>query len=72
MKLYVDRLEGELVVCETETGERLTLALSDLPDGVREGSVLRRDETGSFVLDAKAEEKRRRELFDRQEDLFDE
>lgn len=72
MKLYVDRLEGELVVCETETGERLTLALDELPDGVREGSVLEQDEIGSFVLDAKAEEKRRRELFDRQEDLFDE
>ena len=72
MKLYVDRLEGELAVCETETGERLTLALDDLPDGVREGSVLEQDETGSFVLDAEAEEKRRRELFDRQEDLFDE
>ncbi len=72
MKLYVDRLEGELVVCETETGERLTLALDDLPDGVREGSVLEQDESGSFLLDAEAEEKRRRELFDRQEDLFDE
>ena len=72
MRLCVDRLEGGLAVCETETGERLTLALDDLPDGVREGSVLEQDETGSFVLDAEAEEKRRRELFDRQEDLFDE
>ena len=72
MTLFVDRIEGGFAVCETETGERLTLALSDLPDGVREGSVLKGDEAGSFVLDAEAEDKRRQELFDRQEDLFDE
>lgn len=72
MKLYVDRLEGELAVCETETGERLTLALDDLPDGVREGSVLEQDERGGWRLNPEAEERRRQELFARQEDLFDE
>ena len=72
MMLFVDRIEGDLAVCETEDGEHLTLPLGCLPDGVREGSVLERDEAGSFLLNAETEEKRRSELLKRQNELFDE
>ena len=72
MTLYVDRIEGGLAVCETQDGEFLTIPLDILPDGVREGSVLERDEAGSFLLNAETEEKRRSELLKRQNELFDE
>ena len=38
----VDRLEGEQAVCENEAGQQLLLPLSQLPHGVSEGDVLRR------------------------------
>ena len=72
MMLFVDRMESGLAVCETEDGEFLTISSAVLPHGVREGSVLEQDERGGWRLNPEAEERRRQELFARQEDLFDE
>ena len=72
MTLFIDRIEGDLAVCETEDGEFLTLPLRDLPDGLREGSVLERGKTGAWRLNPEEEEKRRCALFELQNELFDE
>ena len=39
-QLIVDRLEGEYAVCEQKEGGMLSLLLSQLPDGIRDGDVL--------------------------------
>lgn len=41
MKLTIDRLEGEWVVCEYEKGKTLNLPTALLPADAREGDVLR-------------------------------
>ena len=69
MEYYVDRIEADEAVCETPDGETLRLPLTALPEGTREGSVLREEE-GVFILDDAAAEARRATLFALQEALF--
>ncbi|MCL1951869.1 MAG: DUF3006 domain-containing protein [Oscillospiraceae bacterium] len=69
MQYIIDRIEGGLAVCEREDSALENIPLCQLPEGVREGSVLvLRD--GAWVLDLQAEQERRARLFERQEGLF--
>ena len=43
MRYIVDRTEADLAVCETENEEMVNIPLKDLPEGVKEGSVLIRE-----------------------------
>ncbi len=56
----IDRLEGELAVVETDAGF-LHIPRSALPEGAREGDVLRKTE-GGFVLDPTETQRRRASL----------
>ena len=68
--IIVDRIEeGTAVVFFDD--ERREIPLGRLPDGVREGSVLRETESG-LVLDTEAENERRRKLAERTRRLFGE
>ncbi|MBS4785829.1 MAG: DUF3006 domain-containing protein [Clostridiales bacterium] len=55
--IIVDRIEGETAICETEEG-RVELPLSQLPEGTREGSCLRRT-AGGYRPDPEEERRRR-------------
>ncbi len=60
----VDRFEGNIAVIEN--GDvMMKVLLSELPEGIREGSVLKRIKNGSFVLDEIAQKKRTRRIKDR-------
>ena len=50
MKYIVDRIEGDLALCETENEEMVNLPLKDLSEGTKEGSVLIQ-EGNSWMLD---------------------
>ena len=69
MQYIVDRIEGNLAVCEREDGGFEDIPLDQLPKGIREGNVLN-CENGAWVLDLKAEKERRKRLFEKQESLF--
>ena len=69
MRYIIDRIEGGLAVCEREDGGFEDIPLCQLPEGVREGSVLVLQD-GAWTLDAQAENERRKMLFERQEGLF--
>jgi len=69
MQYIIDRIEGELAVCEREDGAMEELPLAELPENVRDGSVLVLQD-GAWALDPQAEEERRARLFARQEGLF--
>lgn len=57
----VDGIEGHLARVELEDGELVDLPLSSLPDGVREGDVLRmHEEGGDFTLEIDHTETARR------------
>ena len=69
MQVIIDRIEGELAVCEREDGSLEHIPMHELPEGVREGSVLVLL-NDKWVLDLQAESERRKRLFERQEGLF--
>ena len=69
MHYIVDRIEGNLAVCEREDGGFEDIPLGQLPKGAREGSVLVCN-NGAWALDLQAEQERRKRLFEKQEGLF--
>ena len=48
--ICVDRIEGNIAICETDTGDWMHIATAQLPAGVREGDILAQRD-GHFVLD---------------------
>ena len=70
MKYIIDRLEEGLAICETELRKRISVPVSHLPKGIKEGDVLREEE-GRFSLDSEETDKRRREMKKKLMDLFE-
>ena len=56
----IDRLEGSFAVCEGENRQRKESPLADLPEGVKEGDVLRLAD-GMYQIDREETERRREE-----------
>lgn len=69
MRYVVDRIEEGIAVLENESSEHINVCLSDLPSGVRDGSILMLKD-GHYELDMSAEEKRRAEMFQKQQHLL--
>ncbi len=67
MKYIVDRIENGIAVLETEDGF-IEIEIALLPDNVREGSVLRKDDD-RFFIDTDSEAERRNRLFMLQQEL---
>ena len=70
MKYIIDRLEEGLAVCETESRERISIPADHLPEGIKEGDVLK-EEKGVFSLDPMETDRRRREHKKKLMDLFE-
>ena len=49
----IDRMEGQVAVCETEEGRKMSIPKADLPPEAKEGDVIR-EEKGSYVVDEAA------------------
>ena len=62
MKYTVDRIEGDIAVLENEDERRVKVNVSLLPEGVREGSCLAK-ENGAFRLDEASAEALRRKHY---------
>ena len=67
--LSVDRIENDTAVCERDDMSVVELALSSLPQGTKEGSVLK-VENGIYSLDESEEKRRRKRIFELQNMLF--
>jgi len=66
-RYIIDRFEGETAVCETQDEETIAINRADLPDNVREGTVIRR-ENGVYFADeqeTKSRQERIRNLLKR-------
>lgn len=66
--IIVDRIEEGIAVVFFGQEKRL-IPVSELPEGVHEGSVLKETEKG-LVPDPEAEETRRRQISDKMRRLF--
>ena len=70
MKYYsVDRFEEEYAVLIDDGCASVTVLKSELPDGVKEGTVLR-FENGKYSFDPDEEDSRRKRIFNLQNNLF--
>ena len=70
-KWVVDRFEGEFAVCQhAETKEMRDIQRTELPEGVREGSVLIR-ERDRWVLDEEDVKARSERIGKKMQDLWE-
>lgn len=69
MKYTVDRIEGSYAVLESEASEFIQVSVSDLPVGIRDGSVLDYN-NNIYVIDTDSEMQRRRALYEKQQKLL--
>lgn len=70
MTYIVDRIEEGIAVLEDDDLGRREVPLKLLPPDIEEGSVLRLMEDGSFALDKEETNRRRKRLFNLQQNLF--
>ena len=68
-ELVVDRIEGGFAICELPDEREQAIPLSELPDGVKEGTVLELCD-GAYVINAEKENARSKSNFDLQSQLF--
>lgn len=67
----VDRIENGFAVCE-DGDTMVNISLSFLPEGLHEGSVLKKQADGTYVQDVDEENRLREEAVAMTDDLFDE
>lgn len=67
--MIVDRIEGGIAVCEADDRTMIDVPLSELPEGTREGTVLRL-ENGRYAVDKAEEESRRSRIESKAKRLF--
>lgn len=66
----IDRFEGEFAICENkQTGEYINIPISDLPENVNEGSILKL-ENGKYILDEFQTSKQQEEIKNMVNNLF--
>lgn len=69
MKFIVDRIEDGIAVLEREDLAHIEVSSDELPDGVREGSVLIFDGV-SYTFDMDEETLRKKRIYEKQQSLF--
>jgi len=71
MTYVIDRIEGGIAICERlGVGENIEIEVSSLPKKAKEGSVIIKTDNG-FAVDVDATMRRKTELSDRLNRLFD-
>jgi hypothetical protein len=70
VRLIVDRIEGNLAVCEKSDKSMVDIELTKLPDDVKEGDVLI-EKDGNYELDLTETEKRKKRVQALMDDLFE-
>ncbi|NBJ88173.1 DUF3006 domain-containing protein [Acutalibacter sp. 1XD8-36] len=69
-QLIIDRFEGKFAICEDAEEKYFAIETSELPDGAREGDVLRITDEGELLLDQEATNARREKIAAKQHKAF--
>lgn len=70
MKIVVDRIEGNLAVCENlETREIIQIEIQKLPKGIEEGTVIK-FENNEYLIDEEEEKQRRKRIEEKMNRLW--
>jgi Protein of unknown function (DUF3006) len=70
MKYIIDRFEGDLAVCEAEDGKMVDIEKSKLPKNAEVGDVIIL-ENGHFRVNKDETDRRRKEIEDLMNELFE-
>lgn len=68
--LIIDRIEGDIAVCENAAKRHIELRLSEISGPAREGDILRPELNGGYTVDTTATAQRREKMMCRQNKLF--
>ena len=70
LKISIDRFENKFAVCENkETGEILNIPICELPENVKEGSIII-FKNGKYILDIESTQSERKEIKELVNNLF--
>ena len=70
LRYSIDRFEGEFAVCENlETGEMINIRIDLLPDGIKEGSIIKFDNK-SYILDSETTKEKQEKIKNIVNNLF--
>lgn len=70
LRYSIDRFEGEFAVCENlETGEMINIRIDLLPDGIKEGSIIKFDNE-NYILDAETTKEKQEKIKNIVNNLF--
>lgn len=58
MKYTIDRISGNMAVCEDENGDLVKLMASELPRGVKEGDILKKQDGVWYKDETESNERR--------------
>lgn len=70
LTIVVDRFEGKYAICEDEECACYAIDLSDLPSGLKNGSVLIVSDDGTITYDEGETLRRRQRIAEKQRALF--
>ena len=69
-QLILYRFDGKFAICEDAEEKYFAIETSELPDGAREGDVLRITDEGELLLDQEATNARREKITAKQRKAF--
>ncbi|MCI9553581.1 MAG: DUF3006 domain-containing protein [Acutalibacter sp.] len=69
-QLIIDRFEGKYAICEDAEQKYFAIELSELPQGVGEGAVLKISDEGELSFDQEETARRRERLAEKQRRAF--
>lgn len=64
MKYTIDRMGETIVICEDENGDMVKVQASALPEGVKEGDILSREDE-IWIFEKEETERRRQKIRDK-------
>lgn len=69
-QLSIDRFEGKFAICEDAEEKYFAIETAELPEGAREGDVLKITDDGELVLDEEETRARRERITAKQRKIF--
>lgn len=69
MRYIIDRIEGNIAICENENGNFLEIDILSLPDNIKEGDCVK-FENLKYILDEKYTEERRKNIRKKMNNLW--
>ncbi len=64
MKVTIDRIGENIIICEDENGDMVKVRTSALPEGIKEGDILT-EKDGTWTLEEEETKRRRQKIRDK-------